>query len=70
MAHSGWGYNNHNPSIESSASTEKGGIVKPFSKSAKVACIWVKNADPSPMMPIIASNVQRAGCRPSWYNRR
>ena len=27
--------------------------MKPFSKSAKVACIWVKNADPSPMMPII-----------------
>lgn len=33
-----------------SASTEKDGILKSFSKSAKVTCIWVKNADPSPMM--------------------
>lgn len=33
-----------------SASTEKGGILKSFSKSAKVTCIWVKNADPSPIM--------------------
>ena len=33
-----------------SASTEKSGILKSFSKSAKVTCIWVKNADPSPMM--------------------